>query len=54
MMGTGQDRRLRDRREGIERRRASVRVEDDRRFVADRRRGLRRGGLAARLGRYLG
>jgi hypothetical protein len=48
------DRREGDRRAGIARRRRRHPVGEDRRFVAERRRGARRDGLTARLLRYLG
>lgn len=48
------ERREGDRRARRERRRRRTPVADDRRLVADRRRGARRDGLAARLLRCVG
>jgi len=49
-----QERRAGERRSAIERRRRRAPVAVDKRVVADRRGAPRRGGLAARLLRYIG
>jgi len=54
LRGRNRDRRERDRRRGLERRRMIAAMAEERRLAADRRCGTRRGGLAARLLTYLG
>jgi hypothetical protein len=54
LVESGHERRGHDRRARRDRRRVTVPVAHDRRWIGDRRRGERRESLAQRLHRYVG